>query len=101
MSSPVAELEAGLQAMLGLKPPGVSGSRITGITTLCVNNVEVRKKQLSHERHPSDVHLRLCFVLVADMSALPASSPNRFSSRNCSHTSRGRQEPTSLEFSTL
>lgn len=41
MSSPVAELEAGLQAMLGLKPPGVSGSRIAGITNLCVNNIQV------------------------------------------------------------
>ena len=41
MSSAVAELETGLQAMLGLKPPGVSGSRITGITALCVANVQV------------------------------------------------------------
>ncbi|TPX11027.1 uncharacterized protein E0L32_008064 [Thyridium curvatum] len=40
MSSPVAELEAGLQGMLGLKPPGVSGSRITAITALCVANVQ-------------------------------------------------------------
>lgn len=41
MASPVAELEAGLQAMLALKPPGVSGSRITNITALCVANVQV------------------------------------------------------------
>ena len=41
MSSAVAELEAGLQAMLSLKPPGVSGSRIQSITTLCVANVQV------------------------------------------------------------
>lgn len=40
MSSAVAELETGLQAMLGLKPPGVSGSRITSITALCVGNVQ-------------------------------------------------------------
>ncbi|KAK8130167.1 hypothetical protein PG999_002547 [Apiospora kogelbergensis] len=40
MSSPVAELEAGLNAMLGLKPPGVSGSQIKNLTTLCVNNVQ-------------------------------------------------------------
>ena len=40
-SSPVTELEAGLQAMQGLKPPGVSGSRITALTSLCVNNVQV------------------------------------------------------------
>lgn len=41
MSSAVAELEAGLQAMQGLKPPGVSGSRITALTSLCVANVQV------------------------------------------------------------
>ena len=32
--------EAGLQAMLNLKPPGVSGSRITSLTTLCVSNIQ-------------------------------------------------------------
>lgn len=41
MSSPVAELEAGLQAMLSLKPPGVTGSRIQSITALCKTNVQV------------------------------------------------------------
>jgi len=40
-STVVAELEAGLQGMLALKPPGVSGSRITNITALCVANVQV------------------------------------------------------------
>ncbi|KAH6656663.1 hypothetical protein BKA67DRAFT_163164 [Truncatella angustata] len=40
MSSPVAELESGLNAMLSLKPPGVSGSQIKNITALCVNNVQ-------------------------------------------------------------
>ena len=39
--SAVADLEGGLQAMLLMKPPGVSGSRIQSITTLCVNNVQV------------------------------------------------------------
>jgi len=42
MSSAVGELEAGLQALLGLKPPGVSGSRIASLTALCVANVQVR-----------------------------------------------------------
>lgn len=42
MSSPVADLEVGLQAMLSLKPPGVSGSRITSLTKLCLDNVQVR-----------------------------------------------------------
>ncbi|KJZ77770.1 hypothetical protein HIM_02947 [Hirsutella minnesotensis 3608] len=40
MASAVADLEAGLQAMLGLKPPGVSGSRITNLTSLCVSNIQ-------------------------------------------------------------
>ncbi|KFA80470.1 hypothetical protein S40288_02101 [Stachybotrys chartarum IBT 40288] len=40
MASVVADLEAGLQAMLNLKPPGVSGSRITSLTTLCVANIQ-------------------------------------------------------------
>jgi hypothetical protein len=41
MASAVADLEAGLQAMLNLKPPGVSGSRITSLTSLCVANIQV------------------------------------------------------------
>ncbi|CAD6505760.1 BgTH12-01247 [Blumeria graminis f. sp. triticale] len=40
MSSAVAELESALQAMLGLKPPGVSGSRIASLTALCHANVQ-------------------------------------------------------------
>ncbi len=44
MTSAVAELETGLQGMLALKPPGVSGSRITTITALCVANVQVRAR---------------------------------------------------------
>lgn len=40
MASPVADLEAGLQAMSNLKPPGVSGSRITSLTSLCLSNIE-------------------------------------------------------------
>ncbi|KAH6608111.1 hypothetical protein Trco_004424, partial [Trichoderma cornu-damae] len=40
MASAVADLEAGLQAMLNLKPPGVSGSRITSLTSLCVANIQ-------------------------------------------------------------
>lgn len=42
MASAVTDLEAGLQAMLNLKPPGVSGSRITSLTSLCVANIQVR-----------------------------------------------------------
>ncbi|KAF3765819.1 hypothetical protein M406DRAFT_226994, partial [Cryphonectria parasitica EP155] len=40
MSSAVADLETNLLAMLALKPPGVSGSRISAITALCIANVQ-------------------------------------------------------------
>jgi protein NRD1 len=40
MSSAVAELENYLQSMLALKPPGVSGSKINSITSLCTANVQ-------------------------------------------------------------
>ncbi|KAF7712470.1 Uncharacterized protein PECH_003270 [Penicillium ucsense] len=40
MSSAVAELENYLQSMLALKPPGVSGTKIQGITALCNANVQ-------------------------------------------------------------
>lgn len=36
-----AELETSLQALLALKAPGVTKSRIASITTLCVENVKV------------------------------------------------------------
>jgi len=42
MSSAVAELDSYLQSMLLLKPPGVSGSKITSITSLCTANIQVR-----------------------------------------------------------
>ncbi len=41
MSSAVAELDTILQSMLNLKPPGVSGSKITSITSLCTANIQV------------------------------------------------------------
>ncbi|EXJ91959.1 hypothetical protein A1O3_00509 [Capronia epimyces CBS 606.96] len=40
MSSAVAELDSILQSMLNLKPPGVSGSKITSITSLCTANIQ-------------------------------------------------------------
>lgn len=40
MSSAVADLETNLQAMLALKPPGVSGSKISTVTSLCIANVQ-------------------------------------------------------------
>ena len=50
MSSVVAELEAALQAMLTLKPPGVSGSKISSITALCTSNVQVNARSPSLDR---------------------------------------------------
>ena len=38
----VAELDAILQSMLALKPPGVTGGKIQSITTLCNANIQVR-----------------------------------------------------------
>lgn len=47
MSSAVAELDGYLHSMLSLKPPGVSGSKINGITSLCTANVQVSHTQYS------------------------------------------------------
>lgn len=47
MSSAVAELDGYLQSMLALKPPGVSGSKISSITSLCSANVQVRNLFMS------------------------------------------------------
>lgn len=56
MASAVAELEAGLNAMQNLKPPGVSGSRITTLTALCVNNVQVRQHAVSCAHNAAFLH---------------------------------------------
>ncbi|KAK3905885.1 hypothetical protein C8A05DRAFT_12328 [Staphylotrichum tortipilum] len=68
-SSVVAELEAGLQAMLSLKPPGVSGSRIANITTLCVNNVQYEsvliQKLFTHFKKTPGTH-KLGVLYVVD-----------------------------------
>ncbi|KAK0635074.1 hypothetical protein B0T17DRAFT_29653 [Bombardia bombarda] len=68
MTSPVAELEAGLQGMLGLKPPGVSGSRITSITTLCVENVQsesvlIQKLYTHFKKTPGTHKLGVLYVV--------------------------------------
>ena len=42
MESAVAEIEAMLQTMVSMKPPGVSGSKITIICQLCNANIQVR-----------------------------------------------------------
>ncbi|KAL2265646.1 hypothetical protein VTJ83DRAFT_6746 [Remersonia thermophila] len=68
-SSVVAELEAGLQAMAALKPPGVSGSRITNITALCVANVQyesvIVQKLFTHFKKTPGTH-KLGVLYVVD-----------------------------------
>ncbi|KAL2149586.1 hypothetical protein VTH82DRAFT_8238 [Thermothelomyces myriococcoides] len=68
-STVVAELEAGLQAMLSLKPPGVSGSRITNITALCVANVQYEsvliQKLFTHFKKTPGTH-KLGVLYVVD-----------------------------------
>ncbi|KAK4248684.1 hypothetical protein C7999DRAFT_40190 [Corynascus novoguineensis] len=68
-STVVAELEAGLQGMLALKPPGVSGSRITNITALCVANVQYEsvliQKLFTHFKKTPGTH-KLGVLYVVD-----------------------------------
>ena len=52
MSSAVAELDGYLQSMLALKPPGVSGSKINSITTLCTANVQVSQTNFRMDMQP-------------------------------------------------
>jgi protein NRD1 len=68
MSSAVAELEAGLQAMLSLKPPGVSGSRIQSITALCTANVQsesvlIQKLYTHFKKAPGTHKLGVLYVV--------------------------------------
>ncbi|KAI0536890.1 hypothetical protein GGR58DRAFT_373231 [Xylaria digitata] len=68
MSSAVAELEAGLNAMQNLKPPGVSGSRITTLTALCVNNVQsesvlIQKIYTHFKKAPATHKLGVLYVV--------------------------------------
>ncbi|KAI1135296.1 hypothetical protein F5Y05DRAFT_178215 [Hypoxylon sp. FL0543] len=68
MSSPVAELEAGLNAMQNLKPPGVSGSRIISLTNLCVDNVEsesvlIQKIYTHFKKAPATHKLGVLYVV--------------------------------------
>lgn len=68
MSSAVAELEAGLQAMLTLKPPGVSGSRIQSITALCTANIQsesvlIQKLYTHFKKAPGTHKLGVLYVV--------------------------------------
>ncbi|KAA8573676.1 hypothetical protein EYC84_005253 [Monilinia fructicola] len=68
MSSAVAELEAGLQAMVQLRPPGVSGSRIQGLTNLCTQNIQqesalVQKLFIHFKKTPGTHKLGTLYVV--------------------------------------
>lgn len=71
-SSPVAELEAGLQALLSLKAPGVSGSRISNLTALCINNPQsesvIVQKFYTHLKKTPGTH-KLGVLYVVDQVA--------------------------------
>jgi len=68
MSSAVAELEAGLQAMLAAKPPGVSGTRINSLTALCMANIKVG---LIHQLRLPPPPLLLLLLLLLLLQLLP------------------------------
>ena len=88
--SALQELDAALQPMLLLKPPGVSGSKVKEITALCIANIKVRssRKAPSKPRH---------IVLTL----LPSHSPSPCWSRRSSPTSKKPRALTNLESSTL
>lgn len=87
MSSAVAELDGYLQSMLGLKPPGVSGSKITSITSLCTANIQV--SQIAIYGLSDQMLIAFCLSL------------NPFLSRKSTRISRKHQEHTSWEYSML
>ncbi|KAF3070550.1 Rpb7-binding protein seb1 [Daldinia childiae] len=68
MSSPVTELEAGLNAMQNLKPPGVTQSRIVALTSLCVDNVQsesvlIQKIYTHFKKAPATHKLGVLYVV--------------------------------------
>ncbi|KAJ9248476.1 hypothetical protein C8Q69DRAFT_116894 [Paecilomyces variotii] len=68
MSSAVAELDGYLQSMLALKPPGVSGSKINSITSLCTANVQsesvlIQKIYTHFKRAPGTHKLGVLYVV--------------------------------------
>ncbi|CAI0650805.1 unnamed protein product [Colletotrichum noveboracense] len=68
MASALADLEEGLQTMLTLKPPGVSGSRIGVITKICVENVQsesiiVQKLFMHFKKAPISHKLGVLYVV--------------------------------------
>ncbi|MDI1489246.1 MAG: hypothetical protein OHK93_008524 [Ramalina farinacea] len=68
MSTPVAELDATLQSMLHLKPPGVTGSKITSLTSLCNANIQsetvlIQRIYTHFKKAPSTHKLGVLYVV--------------------------------------
>ncbi|KAL8791383.1 MAG: hypothetical protein Q9195_005921 [Heterodermia aff. obscurata] len=68
MSSCVAELDANLQSMLTLKAPGVTGSKIASITSLCVANIQsesvlIQKVYTHFKKAPGTHKLGVLYVV--------------------------------------
>ncbi|KAI9752777.1 MAG: hypothetical protein M4579_005483 [Chaenotheca gracillima] len=68
MAGVVADLDAGLQAMLTLKAPGVSGTKIQSLTNLCVSNVQsesviVQKIYTHFKKTPGTHKLGVLYVV--------------------------------------
>ncbi|KAI1343987.1 hypothetical protein F5Y15DRAFT_183527 [Xylariaceae sp. FL0016] len=68
MSSAVADLESGLNAMQNLKPPGVSGSKIATLTALCVENIQsesvlIQKIYTHFKKAPATHKLGVLYVV--------------------------------------
>ncbi|KAI9820940.1 MAG: hypothetical protein M1826_000815 [Phylliscum demangeonii] len=66
--SAVAELEAALQGMQALKPPGVSGTKVNTITALCAANVQfesvlVQKLYTHFKKTPGTHKLGVLYVV--------------------------------------
>ena len=65
----VTELEGHLRDMLGLKPPGVTGGKISKITELCNANIQVG---------PQFEHRLASLKQIDDANHLCLFSPNPF-----------------------
>ncbi|MCJ1333304.1 hypothetical protein MMC10_009998 [Thelotrema lepadinum] len=68
MSSCVAELDSTLTSMLELKPPGVSGAKISSLTTLCNSNVQsesvlIQKIYAHFKKAPGNKKLGVLYVV--------------------------------------
>ncbi|KAL9640089.1 MAG: hypothetical protein Q9164_000524 [Protoblastenia rupestris] len=68
MSGPVAELDGILQSMLSLKPPGVTGGKISSVTTLCNTHIQfetvlIQRIYTHFKKAPSTHKLGVLYVV--------------------------------------